>query len=536
MIAKAQNWFQETLRVYIGNATTTRDFRVQLRGNKAVILFSIYLVLLILFSMLIYDQASHSGQMNIVEAQTRLKDFYNWVMIMLGMAICLIAPAMASSTIVVEKQNRLMDLVFSAPVTARYYLVGKLIGIYRFIVLILVLSVPVTASCVMLGGATWQGVLESYLYLSTAGLVIASIGLIHSCMGTKPTQAMISAYFSTIFYLLLSGVIQGIGLSMRMAYASGTRTSINDVPVFSTLGPFYAHQLAGSFMTVLGVQVPNAILNVVVSLLIVRLILKGCESLIAPSGTYELRRLRVDSLLYAFFAYALFGWLVGPWISTIVGSSPSTNPKGFFEGIAPFWLLTFLGWMIIPVVTCFGYDNLNRFRPNGLFDLRTLFNGTPSGALPFIWALWLCFYVGGAVGFAMVGIETYRSFHYWAFAFLTFASWTLLWAACRYSSASLRGVKTSRNFGVVFLLILMGLLPAVFSTVAFGQVYAEGANIWDWYPYRAAISGPDKTYTAYIHGAVMLVLSVIMVWAAEARLKKTLTHTRWAIYGKNTSA
>lgn len=539
MIPRLFNWLGETRRVYFGNATTQRDFRVQLRGNKAIVLFSLYLILLIMFSMIVYDSSVNKGMMNIVDAQRNLRQFYQGVMIMLGVAIVLIAPAMASSTIVVEKQNRLMDLIFSAPVSARYYLVGKLIGIYRFIVLLLILSIPVTASCVMLGGATWQGVLEAYLLLSTSGLVLATIGLLHSCLAVKPTQALMGAYASTILYLILVTALATPAYAARIGGLFGPRPStINDVNVFSTLLPFYASEFTGTFTPINGFGVPNWILNPIVSLFIVRLFLKVAESIIAPAGTSELVNLRINGLFYAFASYALFGILAGPSIHAMsrAGGSGSSVPLGYVEGLFPFWLLMFLGWILVPFITCYGFDDLKRLRPNGMIDFRQILNGSPAGAIPYIFALLACFYLGGAAGFGMTGTNIFTAPHYWVFALLTFASWVLLWSACRYASAGLKGVKTARNLGIVFLLFFVAFLPAVFSTIAFGQIGDVGASIWDFYPYRAGMSGPEKMVLGYIHSAFLLVLAMIIMYFAEKRLQKNLSSQPMGVYGIQVSA
>ena len=41
MAMNAGTWFRDTKAVYLDNATSKRDYRVQLRGNKSVVLFAI---------------------------------------------------------------------------------------------------------------------------------------------------------------------------------------------------------------------------------------------------------------------------------------------------------------------------------------------------------------------------------------------------------------------------------------------------------------------------------------------------------------
>jgi hypothetical protein len=149
----------------MGNASSMRDFRVQLRGSRSVLLFGAYLLSLITIALLVYSSAIRNGtSVSIVEAQSSLQSFYATVIGLLGGMICLVTPALCATSILTERQRKSLDLVFSAPVSPKYYLVGKMLSSYRYIWMLLVLSLPVTAACVVLGGATWRDVLLGYLH------------------------------------------------------------------------------------------------------------------------------------------------------------------------------------------------------------------------------------------------------------------------------------------------------------------------------------------------------------------------------------
>ena len=149
------SWLASLKRTYIGNATATRDMRVQLRGGRAAIFFTLYLVVMTVVLLLIYSGSlGEDGQYNLAMAQGRLQDFYNQTLLLLAVVISLVAPSMGAFAIVSEKQRRSLDLVFSAPTEPKYYLVGKLISSFRYVWLVLVLSLPFCAVSVTLGGTT----------------------------------------------------------------------------------------------------------------------------------------------------------------------------------------------------------------------------------------------------------------------------------------------------------------------------------------------------------------------------------------------
>src|SRR3954454_12638649 len=99
-------WARENLNVYFRNATAVRDYRVQLRGNRAVILWAVYLIVLIGFGMLTYSAAASQQQMSVVEAQRSLNNFYNQVMYLLSAVMVLIAPALTATAVIAERQRK----------------------------------------------------------------------------------------------------------------------------------------------------------------------------------------------------------------------------------------------------------------------------------------------------------------------------------------------------------------------------------------------------------------------------------------------
>lgn len=108
----AQTWLSRNIAVYVDNPTATRDFRAQLRGNKAIALWSLYLFVMMGFTLINYYTISQSGSLSVTDIQFRLRSFYESSMYMLAAAICLITPSLTAGSIVVERQRKSLDLLF----------------------------------------------------------------------------------------------------------------------------------------------------------------------------------------------------------------------------------------------------------------------------------------------------------------------------------------------------------------------------------------------------------------------------------------
>ena len=123
----APAWIHETWRTYIGNAASVRDFRVQMRGSKTILAWTLYLGILLTVGYFTYASVSALGfGSSPAEIQYRLGTFFSTMFRVIAGAVVVIAPGLTAASIVGERQRKSFDLVFSAPVTPKYYLVGML--------------------------------------------------------------------------------------------------------------------------------------------------------------------------------------------------------------------------------------------------------------------------------------------------------------------------------------------------------------------------------------------------------------------------
>src|SRR5688500_14766550 len=188
-------WVQENARVYIGNATAKRDYRAQLRGTRAIWLWAAYLLILIFIAGVTYSGIVNDAvPQPVAELQFQLQTFYETMMRFLGLMVVLIAPALTATAIVSERQMKSLDLVFTSPMTLKHLLVGKMISSYRYVWMLLILALPVTAVSVVMGGATWMDVLAAYVLLSSCALIVTSIGLLMSAVCATLVSAVLWTY------------------------------------------------------------------------------------------------------------------------------------------------------------------------------------------------------------------------------------------------------------------------------------------------------------------------------------------------------
>jgi ABC-type transport system involved in multi-copper enzyme maturation permease subunit len=479
MIAGSE-WLRQTRRTYFGNAAAQRDFRVQLRGNRSMLLFGLYLAILITVAYFKYGEIANNATISVVQAQRELRDFYTLIVSLLAGMVAIVTPGLAATTIVMERQRRSLDLVFSAPVAPRYYLVGKIIAVYRYIWMLLILSLPVTAACVVLGGASWSDVLTVYGMLSVHGLLFAAIGLLMSTVSSKPVAAVVWTYIAVAGYLFAS---TGAGAS----YSYRPMMSGGEVPFIVGLSPFSAIFTVGTYTPLYGYHVPNYLLASLAILVGVRLCLLGAGSILSEGR--ETANLRIHwMLLAAAISFGCCYWLVSAGGYASMSSTTafgSSDPHAAVLGYGLFWVLTPLV-LAIPTLAAYGEDGFLRQRVNGWFDVRSTFDGTPAGALPYILAVILATSVFGLIGITAAGGKL-PSALFAVYVAYAMGFWGLFWAIARVASSYGIGLKAART-AVVASVVLLIALPVPFLSAVSAQSFGrEESSAWDFYLLRPVL-------------------------------------------------
>ncbi len=513
-------FFRTYLGTYLGNAVSRRDFRVQLRGNRSVVILGVYLLLLIGISLLVYNDSTARG-MSLAQAQQGLRSFYSTAMGMVAFSACAIATATGATAIVMEAQRRQLELVTMTAAPARYLLVGKLVSSFRYTWMVLALSLPVAASCVVLGGATWTAVLLTYVLISLQAMLCAAIGLAISCHVNKPTAAIGWAFAAAFLYGFVATSFS-VGAAVRTATSVyGGRGAVS-VPFTVLLSPIaiVTPETVDTSGAVFSVAVPNIVLAGAVILLAVRYLLHVGGLALGHRSPRAIARFRLDSLLTVFLLNLGLGARVAGLFASLrsaTSSSPTYSATGPPPTIFYGWFLALALMATVPTISTYGYDGLRLARPDGLVRLRETLSGRPSGALPYAVLLVLAG-AFGHVGGLWIGGELGAAGEFLLAAPFLVAFAFAIWGGTRWAASGLGGAKAAATLGagLAFLLVFGPV-----ALLAFGQVEGftgTGASAWDLFPLRPFVrSVGNGLWTYFTHGLVLFALGLLLALASERR-------------------
>jgi ABC-type transport system involved in multi-copper enzyme maturation permease subunit len=518
-----RSWWREWWRYVagivtqvVGNPVVVRELRVRVRFARAYWLQALYLLFLILIVGLAYT--STLGSQVILDpyrAQQQLQAFYWIIFSTLISLIVLIAPGLTASAVTLERERRTLDLLLATPLSARQLLTGKLVGSFAFLVLLIALTLPASAVCVLLGGATFGEVLESYLMLALSGLTLSALALFTSAYSRSSMWAVFGGYLLCFAYLLATLPFT----LLSFAAASGGVATVMGrelVAPLSVLNPFSAPVLAGLSLRVGGWEIPAWVVSLVVCLLFVRLVMTGAARRVGLYDKDVLPSFRRQLLLVA----AVYTYLTTVGMATIL--SGAVGGPGFWSSgadVITWFLLIVSVPMVVTVllITPIGKREEHPAVDDGLFNPLRMFAPSAAGALPYITLLWLV-----VVGAIVLGSQPLWRFlnlsqqsAFFAMVFYLYGIWVLLWGVARLGSALAghHGLGVARWMSIT-LAVALSILPPFALTLLFGvsplQLEVSSFLHWLWFPmpviYFFDVASRNAPFASTLDAEALLVL------------------------------
>ena len=252
-------------------AVGVKELRGRMRGRRAFIILTIYLLLLGGFAwmdeLIMERQYAFSFGGNGTYATAAIGQGIFAALLMLEtLQVAFLAPSATAGAISMEREKQTLELLVVTPITSVAIVLGKLFSALVYVWLLIAASIPLTAVVFLYGGVAPEDVLRGYLVLVITALGLGAFGLFCSSL-VKRTQA---ATAITIFGVLVMtiGSVFVLIFWQAMATADNGRGSgpIKGAPpqAIAYLNPFLAQVdvLCGTETTFGGwCQIENSLLQ-----------------------------------------------------------------------------------------------------------------------------------------------------------------------------------------------------------------------------------------------------------------------------------
>jgi ABC-type transport system involved in multi-copper enzyme maturation permease subunit len=178
--------------VVIGNPIIQREVFSLVKSKKAL---GIQIVLALVFVMLIVIRWPTDAQVDLSNAQSvQVFRVFGYGLLV---ALLLFVPAFPAVSLVKEKNKGTLALLFNSPMSPLAIYVGKFLGVFAFVLLLIFLSVPAVAACYAMGGidlGKHVGMLYAVLVLMVAQYT--ALGLLISSRSGSGDSSMRVTYFA----------------------------------------------------------------------------------------------------------------------------------------------------------------------------------------------------------------------------------------------------------------------------------------------------------------------------------------------------
>jgi ABC-type transport system involved in multi-copper enzyme maturation permease subunit len=188
------------------SAVGVKELRGRMRGRRAFVILTIYLLLLGGFAWmveLIMERNVSTGFGSSTYAGASIGQGIFAALLMLEtLQVAFLAPSATAGAISLEREKRTLELLVVTPISSIAIVLGKLLSALVYVWLLIAASIPLTAVVFVYGGVAPDDVLRGYLVLIVTALGLGSFGLFCSSL-VKRTQA---ATAITIFGVLVISI------------------------------------------------------------------------------------------------------------------------------------------------------------------------------------------------------------------------------------------------------------------------------------------------------------------------------------------
>jgi ABC-2 type transport system permease protein len=192
------------------NPVLVKELRGRMRGGRAFLILTIFLLVLAIPTTLIYLTVAESVRFNQFNAgQTIGKTLFISIVTIALIQVLIVVPGQAASAITSEKERETYDLLISTLLPPWKIIVGKLLAAQAYALLLILATIPFMALSFFFGGVTLLEVVVALIGLGATVLLFGSSGILWSVImrrslaSTIVTQAVSVGVLLGIPFLML---------------------------------------------------------------------------------------------------------------------------------------------------------------------------------------------------------------------------------------------------------------------------------------------------------------------------------------------
>jgi ABC-type transport system involved in multi-copper enzyme maturation permease subunit len=199
------------------NPVLGRELRGRMRGPRAVILLTIWLLATIAILWLVHTVVSGQGDdpfSDPLQNANLGRGVFEWVLFVMLLVLLFVVPGQASGAIAGERERQTLLPLQVTLLTPRQILFGKIAAASAFLVLLVVAALPVLAVTYVLGGVTVDEIAAGLATVIVVGVLLAAMSTAVSALTKRVQGAVVLSYLLALTLTLGPFVLYGIAAAV----------------------------------------------------------------------------------------------------------------------------------------------------------------------------------------------------------------------------------------------------------------------------------------------------------------------------------
>jgi hypothetical protein len=213
-------------RRVLDNPVILKELRGRMRGRQAFILLTVYLGLIALFIVLIYNSVFGVQSLTWDPSSRQIagKVVFGTVVLLELLLLSFIAPGLTAGAITAERERQTFDLLRTTLLSAQSLVLGKLGSAFSYLLLLILTALPIQSLAFLLGGVGLGELVVSSVMLVVTAIFFCTLGLFFSSFMKRTLPATVSSYAA-----ILGSFLVLIMIFFLIAYFESTSFGSNSV-------------------------------------------------------------------------------------------------------------------------------------------------------------------------------------------------------------------------------------------------------------------------------------------------------------------
>lgn len=194
--------YHRIVALWLQNPIALKELRSRMRGRRAFVVLSIYLLLMNLLVILVYfsfyGRAQISSSTTLTEAG---KSIFATILAVQAFLVLFVGPVFTTGAITGERERQTFELLRTTLLSTPALLLGKLISGLAYIMLLILASIPVQSIAFLLGGVMLSDLALTQAVIVICAITFATLGLFYSSLMRTTLAATVLTLCTVLLFL-----------------------------------------------------------------------------------------------------------------------------------------------------------------------------------------------------------------------------------------------------------------------------------------------------------------------------------------------